>query len=426
MNIKSNIIEFKFIAPAMVLIYLFVAMFTHAITGDKTHITSAWLASGAMFGVFMVAPRNCWAAILAGTWAASMAWALTERGLSSVEAVVFSLIDPLSVLAGVTVAAGIARGHRNTLRETGGLIAGSTITGLLGATLTVQLGHWLSPAFQHNDGGRAWACSSVVGVLIVAPVLLGFNDFRVKRSGGMSMRQFRTGAVLFSTFIAVTWIVFSGDTLRRFGAFAAASAYLPPPLLLLTAFQWGSSGGAFTTLVGALVVIGLTTSGGGPFHISLEIGDAALIEAMIYVSVWTIVTLLMQGIVNERFATLIDEKSCQFRYQQIMEAASIASVEFDVATGEAIWSDNATSVLGSDKVMQASFSNWTEWIDPIDKLRAEKSLITVRQGLQCKVTEILHPRNAFYPTIEVTFAAVHGPDGAVEKVAGLFRTAQIA
>ncbi len=410
------------IAVVMAIIYLLVAVLSQTLAESHTETSTVWLSAGVAFGAMLTIRWQGRAAVLAGTWVGSLVWALAAHRLTWAASLAYSGIDPISILVGTALTLRIARGRKNTLLEATGLIAGAIVTAVLGATLAAEFWHWQRPDSLYSREWRTWAFSTAVGVLLVAPLVLSFRGFQIKRSGGMPMHQFAAGAMLFTAFVSVISIVFAGDAQQRFGSIAATLAYLPMPLLLLTALLWGPIGGAITTLAGALVVIALTGANGGPFQVVNAFGDEAVIEVQAYVSVWVILVYLAQGLVSARREALADAKNWQLRYERIMDALALVSVEFDVATGDAVWSDNVEAVLNVDPATLACLTDWTAWLAAADRTRAEDALDAITRGIQNTVTATYHVREEFGATIEVTLAGIPGPDGMVERVAGVLRT----
>lgn len=417
-----NKTTFFTITVATAIAYFLVAVFSQMLADSSTETTTVWLSAGVTFGAILTIRQQAVAAIVVGSWVASLIWAFAAHQLTGVASLALSVIDPLSVLVGAAIAVRIAHGQQNSLLEALGLIAGALVTAALGATLAAEFWHWQRPDSLYSKEWRTWAFSTAVGVLLVAPLMLGFRGFQIKRSGGMPMQQFVSGALLFAAFVAVTGIVFAGDAQQRFSSVAATLGYLPMPLLLLTALLWGPPGGAFATLAGALLVIVLTGAGGGPFHVANTFTDEAVIEVQAYVSVWAMLVLLAQGLANARRAALADAKNWRLRYERIMRATAVVSVEFDMATGDAVWSDNVASVLNVDPATLSRLTDWMGWLAANDRTRAEDALQAITRGVQIAVTANFHVRDELRPAIEATLAGVAGPDGTIERIAGVLRT----
>jgi|GEM_PF-531252 len=409
-------------AAAVAIAYWIVGALCRGLVNADTQTVPVWLAAGVVFGALQVVSASRRTAVLAGALVASYVWGLTAHRLNAAAGVPFALIEVASAAAGAWVARQAARGTANGLGEAAWLIGGALLTAALGATLAAEFWRWQRPGAVYGAEWRAWAFSTAVGVLLAAPVIAAFRGFQVKRSGGMSMAQFGAGAVAFAVFLAVAGIVFGTGVQQRFGTVAATLGYLPMPFLLLSAMVWGPRGGALAMLVGALFIIGLTAIGGGPFAVADSFAGEAVIEVQAYVAVWAALVLLARGLSESQREAKARARDWQLRYERILGAAGVASVEFDAVTGAAVWDAHAAAVLGTEVFALQHAADWHARIDAPDRALSEAAWNAVARGQQPESTGVYTVRLASRVlAVQAQFAAVRGPDGAVERVAGLLR-----
>lgn len=414
-------------AATLMLAYWIVGLLSNALAHAGTQTVPVWLAAGVVFGALRVAPPGLRGAVLLGAAAASWAWGLAVHRLDAGAGAVFALIEVASIAAGAWVAQRAGRGGAPGVGQAGWLIAGAALTAVLGATLAAEFWRWQRPGALYGEEWRAWAFSTAVGVLLAAPVIAAFQGFRVKRSGGMPMAQFIAGAVAFVTFAVVAWIVFGGDVQQRFGTIAATLGYLPMPFLLLAAMLWGPRGGALAMLAGALLVIGLTAAGGGPFAVADGFAGEAVIEVQAYVAVWAALVLLARGLLESRREARAQARDWQLRYERILGATGTASVEFDAVTGAAVWGEQAAVVLGREVQPLVQVSDWHACIDAPERAIAQAAWEAVTQGRQPSNSSLYTVRlGGRVLAVQVELAGVQGPDGTVERVAGLLRPVDAA
>jgi len=419
--------NFVGIAAIVAIAYGIVGVLCRAVASADMQTVPLWLGAGVVFGALLVAPAGMRAAVLTGAFVASYLWGVFAHHLHAAAALAFALIEVACTAAGAFVAQRAGREGTNDLAEVSWLIAGALLTALLGASLAAEFWRWQRTDAVYGIEWRGWAFSTLVGVLLAAPVIAAFRGFRVRRSGGMPMKQFCTGAVAFAAFLAIAWIVFGTGVQQRFGAVAATLGYLPMPFLLLSAMVWGPRGGALAMLAGSLLVIAKTAAGGGPFAVADTFAGEAVVEVQAYVAVWAMLVLLARGLSESRREAKVQARDWQLRYERILGATGTASVEFDAVTGSAIWGAQAPAMLGSEVLALHGVADWHACIDAPDRALAQAAWSAVTLGRQPSAISVYAVRlGGRLRTVQAQIAAVCGPDGTVERVAGLLRPLETA
>ena len=406
-------------AAAVAIPYWLAGMLCRTLASTGTHTMPVWLGAGVIVGALMVAPAGYRLAVLAGALLASYVWGLMRHGLDAAAALPFALIESGCAALGAWVALRASR-TGNDLAPAAWLIGGALLTAVLGASLAAEFWRWQRPGAIYGIEWRTWAFSTLVGILLAAPVITAFRAFRVKRSGGMPMVQFWGGAAAFMAFLVIAWVVFGSTVQQRFGSVAATLGYLPMPFLLLGAMIWGPRGGALAMLAGSVLVIARTAAGGGPFAVAEGFTGEAVIEIQAYVAVWAALVLLARDLSESRRIARLRAREWQLRYERILGATGVASVEFDAVSGAAVWGKQAARVLGSEALMLHGVADWHACIEAAERAAAESAWTAVVQGRQPSHNGIYTVRlNGRTLTVQAQLAAVCGPDGAVERVAGL-------
>ena len=402
--------------------YLFVAWLSRSLADIGTQTVPVWLSAGVVFGALICAGPGHRFAVVVAAAVASLVWGLVGHKLSVAAALPFAAIEVASVAVGAWVALRGRHGADLGVGAVGALIAGTLITATLGATLAGEFWRWQRPGAAYGTEWRAWAFSTAGGILLVAPLIEAFRGFRIKRSGGMPMTQFGAGAAAFSAFLVTAWVVFGTGGEQRFGTVAATLGYLPMPFLLLSAMVWGARGGSLAMLTGALLVIGLTTAGGGPFVVADSFAGEAVIEVQAYVAVWAMMVLLVRGLSESRRQALQQARDWQLRYERTLQATGVANVEFDAVTGAAVWAEHAPAVLGTATSAFENVDDWLACTDEADRPLAEAAWRAVSEGRKPAASETYSVRlGGRTRAVQVRWAGICGPDGAVERVAGLLR-----
>ena len=178
--------------------YVALALVARWIAYSPADAWTVWLSSGVVLGSLLVQPRARWTAILAGGFIGATAFALS-LGSGPFEAAGYGCIEIIAcgvaafiVSRIVDLPLGLDRP-----RDLAALILGGALPlALTGATLAT--------VWHVADGGsetaltfRVWVISNMIGTLLVAPLVIAWSRFRLRRSGGMTM----------PTFVARHWLV---------------------------------------------------------------------------------------------------------------------------------------------------------------------------------------------------------------------------
>jgi integral membrane sensor domain MASE1 len=406
----------------VIVLWMVAALLSRSLASAATETVPVWLSSGVTFAALMVSQRWSWPAVLVGAALASFAWGIIAHKLGIEAALVFAAIELVCMGVGAWVATLGCHDPESPVGA-GLLIAGAVIASALGGTLAVALWRWQKPSAIPSSEWMAWTFSTAVGLLLIAPMVVAFRGFRVRRSGGMPMRQFLTGAAAFLAFILAVVVVFSKDCAQQFGDLASTLAYVPMPFLLISALLWGPRGGALATLLGALLIIWRTAQGGGPFAVTEGFAGEAVIEVQGFIAIWALVLLLSRALSEGRNAALAHARTWRLRYERTLQAVGMASVEYDAVTGRATWGDGAAQVLGSAISGVSSMAEWLDRIDAAERGLVEASWAAVARGdAQTSAQDYaVRLNDGRMLRVHEQLAGVRGADGAVEQVASLLR-----
>lgn len=403
-------------------LFLAVAVVSRSLASSVTETMPVWLGSGVTFSALLISPRWRWPAILAGVWLASMIWGMAAHGLNPVGAAAFASIEAVSGAMGCWVA-GLGRNDPDTPAGVALFLCGAALASCLGGALAMALWQWQRPDLNLTLEGVAWVLSTMVGILLLTPVVTAFRGFHLQLSGGMPMRQFLGGGAAFLLFLCAVALVFIDHSSERYGQVAATLAYLPMPFLLIAASLWGARGGAVALLLGGLLIIGRTAHGGGPFAVAEGFSGEAVIEVQGFVAIWAAVMIAVRALSDGRRQALVDAQAWRLRYERIMREVGVATVEYDAATGHATWGMGADKVLGEDVARISSLEEWLERIEPDERGLVEATWSSVASGETWASEQSYTVVQADGERLRVRerLACVRGADDEVEMVVGMLR-----
>jgi hypothetical protein len=150
-------------------------------------------------------------------------------GSSLLDSLVYASIEVLVTFAGGMVAAQLSPPplRFTSPRDVGAVVAGAVVLALTGAVI---VGLWgdLGGRLEAWRTFRVWLVGNFVGMLLIAPFVASWAQFRPKRSGGLTMSSFAGGAVACALFLICLYVLFSahpeGSLLH---SFAIGFTYLP-------------------------------------------------------------------------------------------------------------------------------------------------------------------------------------------------------
>ncbi len=397
------------------------------ISDTVTHSAAVWLSTGVTFGALLAVKPAKRPGVLLGAGCAAVLLALRD-GLSPWQALGFGLNEVVSAGMGawwaLRLRAGDASGRTRPDKAYGGLLLGGLLTASLGASVALLLWSWVDPGqVQLGREWRVWFLSGFCGVLLVAPLVLSFAGFRVKRSGGLRWGQFVAGALACLLFFVVTALIFSADVTKWFGASLGPTlTYLPLPFIVVTAIFWKERGGALATFLGAVAMMAWTHAGAGPFSAVEGFSGEAVIEVQGYV----VVMALLVGIVNALGATavraLAEAQDWRTRYRQVLDSSRTVMADFDAVTGRARWGEGASALMRTDVSRLLAIGDVIAHAEPATQPGLQADWDDLAQGRRANVSwdvELFWGDGGSVP-VSGRLSGVRGADGRVELVAALF------
>lgn len=407
-------------AALVAALWLASAALSRTLAHTVTQTIPVWLSSGVTFAALLVAATWRWPALLAGAGAAALAWALAAHDLTVGTAVAYSVVEVASMAAGALV---VARARQSPASPSGmlALLGGALLASLLAATLACAVWAAHNPQADLVLEWRVGFLSTLVGLLLIAPLVQAYQGFRVRRSGGLPMMPFLGGAAAFAVFVIAVLAVFSPDAQQRWGAVAPTLAYLPMPFLLAANLLWGPRGGTVATLLGALLMIQRTAAGGGPFALHEGFAGESVIEVQGFITAWAVVLLLTSALAEGRRSALRRAHDWQLRYERTLRAVGVASVEYDAVTGATTWGEGAAEVLGADAAAAESVDAWLALIDPAERALVQGAWQAISAGQRAASEQAytLQLPGGRTRRVRERLAVIRGGDDRVERIVGL-------
>lgn len=347
------------IVVVVALAYLGLAALSSALAYAPSDAWTVWLASGLTLGLLLRRSPPAWAAPLAGAALGAGAFALWTGGGNVVDAVGYAAIEAVSAIAGAFVAARIAP-LPNALaspRELGAFVAAALVASAVGAGLAAA---WTLAA--HSDDAvrtlRVWALGNAVGAVLVAPVVVTWSAFRVKRSGGLTMPEFAAGAIAAALFLGALALLFSDASGDRFGSGGAALTYPPVLFVGVVALTWGARGASLAAFAGALIALAFTVREAGPFaNAAGALGETEL-HVQGYIAVLAITGLLISALNARTRLALAEARAWRTRFEAAIDAHRLVAYEWDPVGGAFVVTGDTQALCGVPAPAIRTLADW--------------------------------------------------------------------
>ena len=259
-----------------------------------------WLTSGLGLGLLLGRPRSDWMPVLVGAFVGAMIFEPLV-GSSLADALGFALIEVIATVIGGVVGAQISVPPLRfaSPRDVAAIIAGAFVLALTGAVLVGLWDHFTARPDAWRTF-RVWLLGNFVAMLLVAPLIASWAQFRLKTPDARTLFSFIGGAVACALFLFNVHALFSADPAGRFlRSFAVGLTYLPFVFFVLVAVLWGARGATLAALIGALMAITQTVRGLGPF-LGGGLFDDPVLSAQSYAVALSITGLLVATVVEGR------------------------------------------------------------------------------------------------------------------------------
>jgi len=289
--------------------------------------------------------------------------------------------------------------------------AGSALSAL-GSAVAIGL---VDPTASHLQAWRLWFAACSLGVVTVAPLLIGLGDVMRERLPRHELIEGWAGLVMLTALSA--FLISLPD-----GPWASAlPEALVFPFLLWIAMRCRPAFAAAAALIVGLIVIGSTTLGVGNFDLGKPLTDRIL-SAQTFVLAAAILVVLLAAVFAERRKA---EMALAERNAQLALAGKVAlvgSYAYDVNTGSMQVSEGYAAVHGlPEGTTETTLNQWWTRVHPEDlerviKLR-DQTFADQRDGLNIDYRIIRSGGEVRW--IEKRNFITYDGDGRPRRVAGV-------
>jgi len=395
-------------------------------TTPSTDAWTVWLASGAVLGLLVACRRESRAAILGGAALGAAVFNVLQGDLAPLNAIGYAAIEVLAALSGMVVFGWLSplptRLERS--RDLAALVVGAVALSVAGALLAAA---WSAAAGTDLPARtfRVWMISSLVGTIVVAPLVIAWSGFRVKRSGGLTMTEFAAGGIAAILFFVTLRFLFGAGVLAQLGGPGGGGpTYLPVMFMALIALLWGARGATLVALLATLLALYYTMTGRGPFARSEGfLGDPGL-EVQGYTATIALTGLLVAVLEAGQQRAMLVARDWRTRFEAAIGAHRLVAYEWDPASGAFVVTGDTRPLLAIAPESIASFADWLAHVAPDERDRVATAFALRADGEPAApITYRVTRPDGDVATLTDEARAIRDHDGALHRITGIIHVA---
>jgi diguanylate cyclase (GGDEF)-like protein len=281
------------VVPTLAVAYFLAAYWGLGLTFVHPNAAPVWPPAGIALAAVLVLGYRVWPGILIGAFFANL---LTAG--SAATAAGFATGNTLEAVAGGYLVNRFAHG-RKAFETAQDIVKFAVLAGLVSTTLSATIGvvslslGGFAPRVSYSAIWLTWWLGDAGGALVIAPLLILWSTgarWEWHRSG------FAEAAGLLLGLAVVGQIVFGGLLPAQSKNYPLE--FLCFPFLVWLAFRFGAREVATAIFLLSVITIHGTLRGFGPF--ALSSANASLLLVQAFMSVTTVMTLLLAAVVSER------------------------------------------------------------------------------------------------------------------------------
>jgi integral membrane sensor domain MASE1 len=364
-------VQHLIVAIVVAVAYAALGAVAAAIAYAPTDAWTVWLASGMVFGALLALRRERWGAVLAGGFVGAAAFALW-LGTTVVDALGYGVIEALASGAAALLVSRVTALplKLDSARDLAALVAAGALPLAIAGGLLATGWHVATDGATPGATFRVWVLSNFIGTLLVAPVVIAWSQFRIRRSGGMPMPVFAAGAVACALFLVSMELLFDAPAGTRFGGLVGrALTYVPIVFMAVVALLWGTRGASLAALAGALIAMVNTAQGEGPFAgVEGFLGDPEL-EVEGYALAIALTGLLIAVLAAAQRNAVRAARDWRTRFEAAIGAHRLLAYEWDPASGRMVVTGDAAALVGVPAERIATLADWLALVAADDRDR---------------------------------------------------------
>ncbi len=376
--------------------------------------TAVWPPAGIAVGSLLAFGLHLWPAVFGGAFVVN----ITTAG-SVATSLGIALGNTLEAVIGAALVRRFAGGRaafdrpQDILRFVGLAGCASTaVSATIGVASLAVAGY--APWTEVGLIWLTWWLGDFAGILLVAPVVVLWSG------GGSPVRlprgRWLEAAGLVAALLGLGSLIFAGGATPEQHAYPLT--FLCLPVLLWAAFRFGPPGTSLAVLLLSATAVSATTRGLGPF--ARYASHEALLLLQAFMATAALTMLPVAALVQERRRVQEGADRSEGRLRLAVEAASMGTWEWEIATGRVQWSPSLEALHGLPPGgFRGTHEAFLADVHPDDRERVAAAMQGALQSGRHAVTyRIVRPDGAVR-WVEGRGELVRGATGQAERMVGL-------
>jgi signal transduction histidine kinase/CheY-like chemotaxis protein len=392
-------------------LYYLLAVYAAALPFQTRLPLYIWPAHGLALGTLLVVPMKRWPIYLGLVFVASLIIGLqVEAPWPRVTMMVaVNVVLPFFVAGGLTRLAG-PQVKIDSIRGVSSFLVGMAP---LVATMAVVEGIFSTVRFNTplRDQWSATFLSEMVGMLITAPLILAWKDWR-EGIATFPRALLPELLALYVGLVAATYFVFVRQPDNA--GIIPALAYLCAPFLIWAALRFGLREATIGLAIFGLVTYWYTAPALERIETSAQI--PLLLHVQGYLAVIVITTIFAAALLTERRAASEETEAWRRRHEAVIRASGNLLYDLNPATGAILWDGDTRGVLGVPAHEISTVRQWISRVHPDDRMRLKglRELFTDGELSHVSLEYRFRGEDGQFTTLGVNGYLVDSPGGAEE------------
>src|SRR5688572_19571431 len=277
-------------------------------------VSSAWPPSGIALAALLLFGIRFWPGITFGAFLVNVTGGIAPIGAAGIavgntlEAVVAAWL--LISFAGFRVS---LERRRDVIALVLAALVATPVSATIGVTILTLLPG--NPALPFGAAWLAWASGDAIGILLVTPLLLTWRSGPELRPSGRDVLE---AAALAAILVGFSVVLFEARI---------SFVYTVFPLAVWAALRFGPHGAATATFIVAIVAVGYTVQGVGPFTNSTDVNNLFRLQS--FLAVLAVTSLIVAAMMAERRTVEAALKASRKQHRDIVQYASVGVYQTD-------------------------------------------------------------------------------------------------
>jgi PAS domain S-box-containing protein len=268
---------------------------------------------------------------------------------------------------------------------------------------------------------RVWWVSDALGMLVTAPLVLSWADFRLVAVRRVRAQRAMEAIVCFVGLALVSHWAFSAQPVP--GGSVPPLTHFIVPFLVWAALRFGTRGQSAALLLLSVISVWYTMHGLGPFSAAFVQPERSVLYLQMFLMVAALMTLLGCALMQERLAAESSAAEWKLRYEAAVVSSGNVLYDMDLETRQVVWGGNTRGILGFDARELGDAAAWLARVHPGDLGKIERQIgeAAPDEGQTRTLEYRVQRKDGVYIDVEDSGRVVRLPKGRAVRAIGFLK-----